>query len=128
MSVANLRLSANHLDSPRSWATILFAFFDETFQALTTAGRARFSAKAKGNGGKHGAFPTAVVTDNKIDKRAKLDLQVSMTHEILTGHRNDDTVVCRLILLANFGSLLACKLSGLFQEVSIVRRRVVRRL
>lgn len=121
MSVADLRLSASHLDNPRSWASLLFAFFDETLQALTTAGGARFPTKAKGNGGKHGAFPTAIVTDNKIDKRAKLDLQMSMTHEILAGHRNDNTVIRRFILLANFGPLLACELGGLFQEVSLVR-------
>lgn len=61
------------------------------------------------------------MTDDEVDKRAKLDFQMSMTHEVLAGHRDDDTVIRRFILLANFGPLLACELGGLLQEVSLVR-------
>ena len=121
MSVADLGLSASHPHIPRSWTSLLLAFFDKTLQTLAAAGRARFPTKAKGNGGKHGAFPTSIVADDEIDKGAKLDLQVSMTHEIFAGHRNDNTVIRRFILPSDFGPLLACELGSLFQKVSFVR-------
>ena len=57
------------MDGPRSFSRLLFALFDEAFEALATISSCGFSSQTYSDCRENGTLSAAVVAYDEIDKR-----------------------------------------------------------
>ena len=90
--------------------SLLFAFFDEALQTLPAICDSRFSPKTYSDSRENRTLPTAVVSDDKVYKRAERHLKIPVTHEICTRHAFEDAIIgwdiVHVLLLPLLGGIL----------------------